>query len=133
MPNVTVTETTYEVWSGREGLHTTLAEATFPEGTFDLWGDESPAMGRMVNAFGNVLLGVLAERWREKLDETGDGSPVTMTEADAYTAAARASERVQVWESIVREGGADDFIPAPPSYALEVKYLPLVGGTTYRG
>lgn len=133
MPNVSVTETTYEVWSGREGLHTTLALATFPEGTFDLWGDQSPAMGRMLSPFGDVLLGVLAERWREQLDETGDGSPITMEVIDAGIAAARASSRVKVWESVLREGAPDEYVRVPVAYAFGVKYLPLVGGTTYRG
>ena len=121
MPYSMTEDPTYQVVSGRDGVRTVLAETTFPEGTFEHWGYDSPSTGPDLNGFGSVLVNFLIEKWRGQDDLS---ELATFTEGDLPEVVERGTERIVVY----RDGESR----APREDECLERFLPLIG-TTHRG
>lgn len=121
MPYSMTADPTYQVVSGRDGVRTVLAETTFPEGTFEHWGYDSPSTGPDLNGFGSVTVNYLIEKWREQEDLS---QAAVLTAEDLPTLINRGMERITVYR--------DGVSRAPREDECRERFEPLVG-TTHRG
>lgn len=121
MPYSMTEDPVYEVVSGRDGVRTVLARTTFPEGTFEHWGYDSPNTGPDLSGFGSVTVNYLIDKWRAQDDLTVEA---VLTADDLPDLIARGVERLNVYR--------DGVTRSPTEEECRENFEPLLG-TTHRG